>query len=171
VAAAAVAVTVAGIAVSAAFDRAVRAEVSVAGEGQALDVRRIRIVDDLRAGRSYRLPAFRIRNHRGIRTAYRLVVVADRPRRWLRFTPATAVIDAGRSRPVGVRLELPHDAEPGTYTPVLAVRPGDSEGARLTFRIEPAEDARAWLRQAENLAMWLAPALAGALVIALLVRS
>ena len=61
---AAAAITIAGIAVSAAADAAVRAEVAVAGEGHPLDVRRIRIVDGLRPGESYRLPAVGIRNHR-----------------------------------------------------------------------------------------------------------
>ena len=84
--------------------------------------------------------------------------------------PAAVVIDAGRSRAVGVRLELPDDAAPGVYAVVLGVRPGGSEGARLTFRIEPAESTRPWLRQAENLAMWLAPALVGAVVVVLVVR-
>ena len=169
---AAVANTIAGIAVSAAVDRAVRAEVAVAGKGHPLDVRRIRIVDGLSPGESYRLPAFGIRNHRGSRTTYRLVVSAGatqaerRPlRRWLHFVPGAVVIDAGRSRAVGVRLELPDDAAPGMYAVGFGVRPGGSEGARLTFRIEPAESTRPWLRQAENLAMWVAPALVGAILV------
>ena len=48
---------------SAAADGAVRAEVAVAGRGNPLDVRRIRIVDGLRPGESYRLPTFGVRNH------------------------------------------------------------------------------------------------------------
>jgi hypothetical protein len=174
---AAAAITIAGIALSAAVDRAVRAEVAVADKGHVFDVRRIRIVDGLSPGESYRLPAFGIRNHRGSRTAYRLVVSAGaaqaerRPlRRWLHFVPAAVVIDAERSRAVGVQLELPDDAAPGVYAVVLGVRPGGSEGARLTFRIEPAESTRPWLRQAENLAMWLAPALVGAVLVVFVVR-
>ena len=80
------------------------------------------------------------------------------------------MIDAGQSRAVGVRLELPRDAEPGMYAVVLGVRPGGPEGARLTFRIEPAESTRAWLRQAANLAMWVVPALVGAVLVVFLVR-
>jgi hypothetical protein len=172
---AAVAITIAGSAVSAAVDGAVRAEVAVAGKGRPLDVRWIRVVDGLSPGESYRLPAFGIRNHRSSRTAYRLVVCAAQaerrpPRRWLHFVPAAVVIDAGRSRAVGVRLELPDDAEPGLYAVVLGVRPGSSEGARLTFRIEPAESTRAWPRQAANLAMWVVPALVGAVLVVFLTR-
>jgi hypothetical protein len=174
--AAAVAIAIAGSAVSAAVDRAVRAEVVVADEGHVFDVRRIRIVDGLSPGESYRLPAFGIRNHRGSRTPYRLVVSAGAaqaerrpPRRWLRFVPAEVVIDAGRSRAVGVRLELPDDAEPGVYAVVLGVRPGGSEGARLTFWIEPAESTRAWPRLATKLSMWVVvPTLVGAVLILLL---
>ena len=80
------------------------------------------------------------------------------------------MIDAGRSRAVGVRLELPDDAEPGVYAVVLGVRPGGSEGARLTFRIEPAESTPAWLRQAADLAMWVSLALVGAVLVVVLVR-
>jgi hypothetical protein len=92
------------------------------------------------------------------------------PRRWLRFVPAAVVIDAGRSRAVGMRLELPRDAEPGVYPVVLGVRPGCPEGARLTFRIEPAESTRASLRQGANLAMRVVPALIGAVLVVFLVR-
>ena len=174
---AAVASAAAGIAVSAAVHPAVRAEVVVAGEGHPLDVRRIRIVDGLLPGESYRLPTFSIRNHRGFRTAYRVVVSAGAargerrpPRRWLRFVPASVVIDPGRTHAVRARLELPGDAEPGVYAVVLGIRPGDSEGARLTFRIEPAERTRAWLRQVARLAMWLIPAFAGAVLLVFLAR-
>lgn len=174
---AAAAAAIAGVVASAAADRAARAEVAIAGKGHPLDVRRIRIVDGLSPGESYRLPPFAIRNHRGSRTAYRLVVFAGAaqaarrpPRRWLRFVPAAVVIDAGRSRAVGVRLELPDDAEPGAYALVLGVRPGRSEGARLTFRIEPAESTRAWLRQAAKVGMWVVPTFVGAILLVFLVR-
>ena len=99
------AVAIAGVVASAAADRAVRAEVAIAGKDHPLDVRRIRIVDGLSPGESYRLPSFGVRNHRGIRTAYRFVAFAAAtqaarrpPRRWLRFVPAAVWIDAGRSR-------------------------------------------------------------------------
>ena len=55
----AAAITIAGNAVSAAVHTAVRAEVAVAGKDYPLDVRRIRIVDGLRPGESYRLPDVR----------------------------------------------------------------------------------------------------------------
>jgi hypothetical protein len=172
----AAAIAIAGDAVSASVDAAVRAAVVVAGEGHPLDVWRIRIVDGLRPGESYRLPTFGVRNHGRTRTAYRLVAFpgaaqAERraPRDWLRFVPAAVVIDAGRSRAV-VRLELPDDAEPGVYAVVLGIRPGDSEGARLTFRIESAEDTHAWLRQAASLAMWVLATLVGAVLVVVLVR-
>ena len=174
---AAVAAAAAGIAVSAAIHPAVRAEVVVAGEGHPLDVRQIRIVDGLLPGESYRLPTFSIRNHRGFRTAFRLVVSAGAvrgerraPRRWLRLVPAAVVIDAGRTHAIAVRLELPRDAEPGAYAVVLGVRPGGSEGARLTFQIAPAESTGARLRQGANLAIWLVPALMGAVLVFLLAR-
>ena len=173
---AAVAITIVGIAVSA-VDGAVRAEVAVAANGHPLDVHRIRIVDDLSPGHSYRLPAFGVRNHRGIRTAYRLVASADAtqaerrpPRRWLRFVPPAVVIGAGRSRAVGVRLHLPANAEPGVYAVVLDVRPGGWEGARLTFRIEPAESTAPALRETASLAMWVVPALIGAVLVVFLAR-
>jgi hypothetical protein len=174
----AAAIAITGTPVSAVVPAAVRAEIVVAGEGHPLDVRRIRIVDGLRPGESYRLPTFSIRNHRGFRTAYRLVVSAGPargerrpPRRWLRFVPAAVVIDAGRTHAVGVRLELPDDAVPGMYAVVLGARPGGSEGARLTFRIEPAESTPAWLRQTANLAIWVVAALAGAVLVVFLVRA
>ena len=175
--AAATAAAVGVVVASASVDRAVRAEVAVAGKGHPLNVRRIRVVDGLSPGESYRLPSFDIRNLRGIRTAYRLVVFSGstqaetRPSQgWLRFVPAVVVIDARRSRAVGVRLDLPGDAEPGVYAVVLGVRPGGAEGARLTFRVEPAESTRAWLRQAVNFAIWVVPALVGALLVVLFVR-
>ena len=172
----AAAISITGVAASAA-DRAVRAEVVVAGKGDPLDVRRIRIVDGLHAGESYRLPAFAIRNQRVLRTAYRLVASVGvpqeekrPPRRWLRFVPAKVVIDAGHVRAIGVRLELPDDAEPGVYAVALGVRPGGSEGARLTFRIEPAESTNAPLRQAVNLAQRVFPVLVGAALLVFLAR-
>jgi hypothetical protein len=171
------AVGAAVVAVSGAADAPVRAEVAVAGKGHPLDVRRIRIVDGLSPGESYRLPPFGIRNDRGVRTTYRLVASdgtaqAEKwpPRRWLRLVPGAVVLDAGQSRAVGVRLELPDDAEPGVYAVALRIRPGGSEGARLTFRIEPAETTRAWLRQAAKLATWVAPAFIGAVLVVFLVR-
>lgn len=173
---AAVLVALVGNAVSAAVHTAVRAEVVLPREGHTLDVRQIRIVDGLRPGESYRLPTFSIRNHRGVRTAYRLVASAgeargDRrpPQGWLRFVPAAVAIDAGRTHAVGVRLEVPGDAAPGAYAVVLGARPGSSEGARLTFRIVPAESARTW-RVATHPAVWVVPALVGAVLVVFLVR-
>lgn len=160
-AAAAAALVAVGVALSAGPDTAVRAEVVVAGERHPLEVRRIRIVDGLRPGRSYRLPAVTIRNDRGVSTTFRLVVLPGVARRWLRAVPAEVAIDAGRSRAFGLRLELPDDTEPGVYAVVLGARPGGAEGARLTFRVERAETER-WVRQATSLAMWIVPALAGA---------
>lgn len=174
---AAVLLALVGSAISAGVHTAVRAEVVIAREGHLLDVRQIRIIDGLTPGMSYRLPAFGIRNHRGTRTAYRFHAFAGAaqserrpPRRWLRFAPGAVVIDAGRSRAVGVRLELPHDAASGVYAVVLGVRPGGSEGARLTFRVEPAERTRFWLPEAESLAMLVGAALVGAVLILLVVR-
>jgi hypothetical protein len=174
---AAAAVAIAGIAVSADVYAAVRAEVAVAGENRVLDVRRIRIVDSLTPGGRYRLPAFGVRNHRGIRTSFRLVVSngapeAERlpPERWLRLFPTAVVIDAGRSRAVGMRLQLPNDAKPGRYGVVLGVRPGGGEGALLTFRIEPGESAGASLRRAATLATWLVPAVIAAVLVVFLER-
>jgi hypothetical protein len=174
---AAAAAAIAGVVASASVDQAVRAEVAVAGKGNPLDVRRIRVVEGLRPGESYRLPAFGIRNHRGVPTAYRLVVFAGPaqlerrpPRRWLRFLPPAVVIDARQSRAVGVRLQLPHDAEPGVYALALGVRPGSSDGVRLTFRIEPAESSGAWVRQAADLATWAVPTLFGLALVVLAVR-
>jgi hypothetical protein len=171
------AAALAGVVASAAADRAVRAEVAVAGKGHPLNVQGMRIIDDLSPGESYRLPSFGIRNLRSVRTAYRFVVSGGAtqterrpPRRWLRFVPHAVVIDAGQSRAVGVRLELPHDAEPGLYAVVLSIRPGGSEGARLTFRIEPAKSTRAWLRQAANFAMWVVPTFVGVFLALFLVR-
>ena len=80
------------------------------------------------------------------------------------------VIDAGRSRAVGVRLELPDDAAPGVYAVVLGVRPGGSEGVQLRFRVEPAASAGARLRRAATLALWAAPAFIGAVLVVFLVR-
>ena len=171
------AAAIAGVVASAAADRPVRAEVAVAGKEQPLDVRRIRVVDGLRPGETYRLPSFAIRNHRGSGSSYRLVASADArqtakrpPGRWLRFVPAAVWIDAGRSRAVGVLLELPHDAEPGAYAVGLGVRPGGSEGARLAFRIEPAESKPAWLRETGNLVMWVVSALIGVVLVFSLAR-
>ena len=173
---AAAAVTAAGVAVSAAGDEAVRAEMAVAARERPLDVGRIRIVDALTPGESYRLPSFGVRNHHRVRTAYRLVVsygAAQRelrpPRRWVHLEPAAAVIDPGRSRAVQLRLEVPRDAEPGEYAVVLGVRPGGRDAARLTFRVEPT-DHRDWVREAPTVALWLVPALLGAGLSVALVR-
>jgi len=173
---AAVAITIAGASVSAAGDKAVRAEVAVAGSGRPLDVRWIRILDGLMPGESYRLPAVGIRNNRSSRTAYGLVFSAGGqaerrpPRRWLRFVPAAVVVDAGRSRAVGVRLELPDDAEPGHYAVVLGVRPGGSDGVRLSFRVESAETTGTSRRRTASLATWVIPTLVGLVLGAFLVR-
>jgi hypothetical protein len=160
--AAAAAGTLAVIDVSAADDAAVRAEVVLAREGQLLDVRRIRIVDGLLPGRTYRLPAVGIRNRRGRATTYRLVVLRGTAHRWLRVVPAQVAIDAGRSRTVALRLDLPHEAEPGVYAVTIAVRPGGSGGARLTFSVEPA-GATGWARRPAGLMMWIVAAVAGAI--------
>jgi hypothetical protein len=171
------AVALSGVVASATVDRAVRAEVAIAGDRNPLDVRGIRIIDGLSPGESYRLPAFAIRNRRDRRTTYRLVVSADAtqagrrfPRHWLRLVPAAVVIDARRSRAVGAQLELPPDAEPGVYALVLGVRPGGSEGARLTFRVEPAESTRAWPRPPSKLGTWVLPAVVGAALVFFLLR-
>ena len=87
-----------GDAVSGAVHTAVRAEVVVAGEGHPLDVRRIRIVDCLRPGESYRLPTFSIRNHRRSRTAYRPVVSAGAARGGKAAAATMAAFRAGRNR-------------------------------------------------------------------------
>lgn len=174
----AAAIAIAGVAVSADVQTAVRAEVVVAGAGHPLDVRRIRIVDGLRPGESYRLPTFGIRNYRDFRTAYRLVVSAGvaapgerrPPGRWLRFVPPAVVLEAGRTHVVGVRLELPRDAEPGAYAVVLGTRPGGSEGARLTFRIEPSESTGALPRQTAGLAMWVVTMLVGVVLVFFFIR-
>lgn len=173
---AAVTLALVGIEVSAAVDAGVRAEVVVAGEGHPLDVRQIRVVDGLRPGESYRLPTFSIRNYRDLRTTYRVMVSAGAargarrpPGRWLRFVPAAVVIDAGRTHAVGVRLEVPRDAEPGAYAVVLGTRPGGSEGARLLFRIEPSENTSALYRLTTNLAMWVVTVAVG-VVLAFLLR-
>lgn len=160
--AAAVAGTFAAFDVSAAT-HAVRAEVVVAREGQPLAVRQIRVVDGLRPGESYRLPVIGIRNQRGLRTTYRLVV-AGAARNWLRFVPARVLIDAGRSRTVALRLDPPHEAEPGVYAVTIAVRPGGSGGARLTFSVEPA-GMTGWGRRPAVLTMWIVAAVAGAILL------
>jgi hypothetical protein len=168
--AAAAAGAFAGIEVSAAADAAVRAEVVVAGAGEALDIRRIRIVDGLRTGGSYRLPAIGIRNRSRLPTTFRLVVPAGAARRWrLRFVPPEVVIDAGRSRAVGVRLELPDDAEPGVHAVVIGVRPGRLDAARLTFRVEPAVST-GWARRTASFTIWILPALVGAGLVVVKVR-
>ena len=173
----AAAIAIAQGAVSADVHTAVRAEVVVAGEGYPLDVRRIRIVDGLRPGESYRLPELRIRNYREFRTAYRLVVSAGAargqrrtPGRWLRFVPAAVVLDAGGTHAVGMRLELPRDAESGVYAVVVGTRPGGSEGARLTFRVEPSEGTGVLPRQTASFAMWAATLLVG-VVLAFRIRA
>lgn len=163
-AAAAAAGAFVAIEVPAAASPAVRAEVTIAREGHPLDVRRIRIVDGLLPGRTYRLPAVGIRNRRGRATTYRLVVLPGTANRWLRVVPARLAIDAGRSRTVGLRLQLPHEAEPGVYAVTIGVRPGGSDGARLTFRVEPAGTA-GWTRRPARLAIWIAATVAGAIVL------
>ena len=163
-AAAAAAGAFVAIEVSVAANPAVRAEVTIAREGYPLDVRRIRIVDGLLPGRTYRLPAVGIRNRRGRAATYRLVVVPGTAHRWLRVVPAQLAIAAGRTRAVGLRLQLPHAAEPGVYAVTIRVRPGRSEGARLTFRVEPAGTA-GWTRRPGGLAIWIAAAVAGAILL------
>jgi hypothetical protein len=162
-AAAAAAGAFVAIEVSVAANPAVRAEVTIAREGYPLDVRRIRIVDGLLPGRTYRLPAVGIRNRRGRATTYRLVVLGT-AHRWLRVVPAQLAIAAGRSGAVGLRLQLPDAAESGVYEVTIRVRPGGSEGARLTFRVEPAGTA-GWTRRPAGLAIWIAAAVAGAILL------
>ena len=155
-----------------AADAPVRAKMSVADPGRTVDVERILILDTLKPGERYRLPTIGIRNHRGVRGTYRLVVsrravaVELRPSQsWLHFVPPSVSIGAGRSRAVGILLELPDDAEPGVYVAVLGVHPGPDEATRLAFSVEPVEPENGLTRAATIAALLLVASTGTALVL------
>ena len=178
---AAVAMTIAGIArLNAAVDRAVRAEVAVADEGHPISTSvGYGSSTACSPGESYRLPAVGIRNHRGSRTAYRLVVSAGAAQAEGAPTATLAALRAGRRRDRRRAVACGRRAARAAgrrrtgrvYSIVLGVRPGrfGRRASDISDRAGREPRARGFDR-AENLAMWVLPALVGAVLVVALVR-
>ena len=125
----------------------------------------------LSPGRVYRLPAFGIHNPGSGRATLHpgVAFVAGQDRRlapaeWFRFTPDSVVLDAGRTRAVSARIELPSDAGKGDYAALLGAwlvpspdggGAGAAAGARVTFAIQEPGSLELWRHRLDFLWIWL----------------
>lgn len=134
----------------------------VATTGVSIDVSRIDVTAELAPGGQYELPRFGVRNPGTERTNYAMVVTyvdgqgaQQPPAAWFSFRPANVTLSAGESRPVRTSIEVPPDAEPGTYEALIGPqisaegigpRVGAGAAARLSFTVGECEGLECWLR-------------------------
>ena len=164
---------------------------AAASTGVSIDVGSIAISEQLSPGGQYRLPTFGVRNPGTDPTDYTLVVsfvdgqTTLRPEDdWFTFDPATLTLEGGASRPVSTTLEIPTDAEPGTYEALIGpqivgqgggAQVGAGAAARLTFTVQPSSPLDAWLRQiwrflSDNPWVWIAAVVLVLVAIVAIVR-
>jgi hypothetical protein len=163
----------------------------VATTGVSIDTSRVAVTETLVPGGEYRLPAFGVRNPGTESTSYIIVVTyVDRqeahqpPAEWFSFTPGSLTLDGGQSRAVSASLEVPPDAEPGTYEALVGpqiaaegsgAQIGAGAAARLTFTVSECDGFECWLRWigrwiGEHAYVLLIPAALTALVTTRIVR-
>lgn len=134
-----------------------------ASSGVSVDLGRIEITELLAPGSGYNLPSLGVRNPGSERTSYVMIaspVEADGESlsgpSWFRFEPASLTLEPGEVQRVRVRLVLPTDAKPGTYTVLVGAQiaaPGEgasvgaAAAARTTFTIQPASGLEALATQ------------------------
>jgi hypothetical protein len=126
-------------------------------QGVAIDLGRIDVDEDLVPGTGYQLPTVRVRNPGTITSGYRMAIqpIADTlapDEGWFVFSPASFELDPEERQPVEVTLQLPADAETGTYEALVSAqvapagdgaRVGAAAATRLTFQVAatpPADD-------------------------------
>jgi hypothetical protein len=157
---------------------------AAAARGVAVDLGRIEIEQKLTPGGSYRLPLFGVRNPGTERTTYRMAAnplqgVEAPPEDWFVFSPRTFTLEPGETIPVRVRITLPANARPDSYSALVGaqiagerggVQVGAAAAARTTFTVEPANLLQAsWLQAKRFLGdhrpwIWLLPALLGSVL-------
>ena len=135
---------------------------AAATTGVSIDVSRINVTDELAPGGQYDLPRFGVRNPGTEPTSYTIVVshvdgqgTHQPPSAWFTFSPASLTLAGGASRPVTTSLEVPPDAEAGTYealigpqiaTEGIGPQIGAGAAARLRFTVGACEGLDCWLR-------------------------
>lgn len=106
-------------------------------QGVAVDLGRVEVDDQLRAGQRYTLPTIGVTN-RGTESASFTIVagpmegVKSAPSSWFRLEPDSFDLDPGATQPVSIALALPLDAEPARYQQLISARIApDGEGIGL----------------------------------------
>lgn len=133
-----------------------------ASTGVSIDVSRIYVSEELAPGGQYDLPRFGVRNPGTEPTNYTIVVsyvdgqdAHQPPTGWFSFSPATMTLEGGQSRPVTTSLEVPPDAEAGTYQALIGPQMategsgpqiGAGAAARLEFTVAECDGLECWLR-------------------------
>lgn len=122
-------------------------------QGVSVDLGRVAIDDELRAGQRYTLPTIGVTNRGTERTSFQVVAgpmegVRSGPSSWFRLEPASFELAPGETQPVSVSLVLPPDASPANYQQLISARiaPTGEEGIGLgaaaasvvSFRVVPS---------------------------------
>lgn len=135
---------------------------AAATTGVSIDVSRIDVTEELAPGGQYDLPRFGVRNPGTEPTSYMIVVsyvdgqeAHQPPAEWFTFSPATLTLEGGQSRPVTTSLEVPPDAQAGTYEALIGpqiatagsgTQIGAAAAARLEFTVADCDGLACWLR-------------------------
>lgn len=127
---------------------------ATATQAVAVDLGRVDVSDELRAGERYTLPTLRVTN-RGTETGWFAAAIEpiagkeSAPAEWFRLDPERFELAPGASQPVSVVLVLPPDASPVRYEQLLAgqivvdpsgggVSVGAAAASILTFEVVPS---------------------------------
>jgi len=117
-----------------------------AGIGVGTDTGKITVKDAMATGGSYTLPSFKILNSGDVAIGYVLKSVAvtgalSPDPSWFTFSPDAMFLSPGQAKAITVQVDIPADAEPGTYRALLVGEPTDpteqASGARVNIGAGP----------------------------------
>lgn len=96
-------------------------------QGVSVDLGRVAVDDELRAGQRYTLPTIGVTNRGTEQTSFQVVAgpmegVQSAPSSWFRLEPASFELAPGATQPVSVLLVLPPDASPANYQQLISAR-------------------------------------------------